>query len=461
MIQQLGQHFSDAFKRYMPNAFVFALILTLLVAGGAWVVTPTSATEILEAWYGGFWQLLEFGMQMCLLIVTGYCIALSPYVDHKMNQLAQRVRHPVQVYLIVIYFGMFAALVSWGWVVIAAILGRSLAQKVNEVHYPFLIACAYLSKNIWSTGLSSSIPLLLNTEENYLIEAGILDSTISTEVTLGSPLNLSMIALYLIVTPLLMIALRPRSAHGNRLQELLVVNEVIKNESPEIVSHTGTISDRLNHSKLLVLGIGLAGLIVVSRYFSANGFDLNLNLMIFIFMLLGMALHQTPIRYGLAVQKASGNVSPILYQFPFYAGIMGIMTQSGLGSQLALSLANISSVSTLPSFAFILGGMVNFAIPSGGGEFAVIGPSLLEAAQALGSSLPPHEQYQLSIQTIMALTYGESLTNLMQPFFILIVLPVMAAGTKLQARDVMGYLVIPFVVYFCLQLLLINLIPVI
>ena len=378
-----------------------------------------------------------------------------------MNQLAQRVRHPVQVYLIVIYFGMFAALVSWGWVVIAAILGRSLAQKVNEVHYPFLIACAYLSKNIWSTGLSSSIPLLLNTEENYLIEAGILDSTISTEVTLGSPLNLSMIALYLIVTPLLMIALRPRSAHGNRLQELLVVNEVIKNESPEIVSHMGTISDRLNHSKLLVLGIGLAGLIVVSRYFSANGFDLNLNLMIFIFMLLGMALHQTPIRYGLAVQKASGNVSPILYQFPFYAGIMGIMTQSGLGSQLALSLANISSVSTLPSFAFILGGMVNFAIPSGGGEFAVIGPSLLEAAQALGSSLPPHEQYQLSIQTIMALTYGESLTNLMQPFFILIVLPVMAAGTKLQARDVMGYLVIPFVVYFCLQLLLINLIPVI
>ncbi|MGB1971300.1 MAG: short-chain fatty acid transporter [Flavobacteriaceae bacterium] len=459
-MQKLGQHFTDLFKRYMPDAFVFALILTFVVAFAAWSGTSTSPVEILEAWYRGFWGLLEFGMQMTLLIVTGYAIALSPLIDRQINVVATKIKHPTQVYLIVIYFGLFASLVSWGWVVIAAVLGRALAKKVANINYPFLIACAYLSKNIWSTGLSSSIPLLLNTEGNYLIKAGLLETTIPSSSTLGSPLNLGMIVLYLIVTPLLMLALRPRSATGETLAELCLEDDKPLDNTPKQFTSYSTFSDRLNHSRLLVLGICLSGTVVVGNYFWEKGFDLNLNLMIFIFLLLGMALHQTPLHYGQAVQKASNNVSSILYQFPFYAGIMGIMIHSGLATQLASLLSAMASVETLASYAFVLGGLVNFAIPSGGGEFAVIGPSLLEAVQVVGAALPEAERYALQTRTILALTYGESLTNLLQPFFILMVLPIMAAGTKLQARDVMGYLVIPFVVLFFLQLVLINLLPV-
>lgn len=459
LIQKFGQQFTDSFKRYMPDAFVFALLLSFGVGVSAWIFTDIAFLDLLRAWYKGFWQLLEFGMQMCLLVVTGYSIALSPYIDKKINVLANKISSPKQAYLIVLLFGSLASLVSWGWVVIAAVLGRSLAKKIPNIHYPFLIACVYLSKNIWSTGLSSSIPLLLNTEENYLIKADILEQTIPTSATLGSPLNLSMIVLYLIVTPLLMMALRPRFAKKNTLAELITDDS--KESTPiDIEPKPLTLSDRLNNNTLMVFGILIAGAIVIGDHFWVEGFNLNLNLMIFIFLLLGMALHKTPVRYGLAVQKASGNIAPLLYQFPFYAGIMGIMTKSGLATKLAIGLTKIATFKSLVTYAFILGGMVNFAIPSGGGEFAVIGPSLIEAAKEIATTLPEEEQYELVIRTILALTYGESLTNLLQPFFILIVLPVMASGTKLQARDVMGYLSLPFLVYFFLQLLLVNLIPV-
>ena len=158
--------------------------------------------------------------------------------------------------------------------------------------------------------------------------------------------------------------------------------------------------------------------------------------------------------------KGSSNVAAILYQFPFYAGIMGVMIHTGLANYLAEVLIEIAEVETLPSLAFVIGGIVNFAIPSGGGEFAVIGPSILEATLSLAQDYEPEFQQALISKTILAITYGESLTNLLQPFFILMVLPVMSEGTNLQARDVMGYLVIPFILCFTGQLLLINLVGV-
>ena len=59
----------------------------------------------------------------------------------------------------------------------------------------------------------------------------------------------------------------------------------------------------------------------------------------------------------------------------------------------------------------------------------------------------------------MAAAYGESSTNLMQPFFLLLVLPVMGAGVRIQARDVMGYLVIPFIYLFLTTAVLVSFVP--
>lgn len=464
MLTKIGEKFTDIFQRNMPDAYVFALILTLITAVLAFFWVDVSVITILESWYDGFWTLLEFGMQMVLLIITGYSIALSPFVNKGIDRLTNFVKTPTQVYFFSIVIGILLSMVSYGWVVIAAVLARELALRVEGVNYPFLIACVYFSNNSWVTGLSSSIPLLLNTENNYMIEAGILTTTIPTSYTLGSYLNIAMIILYLVVTPLLMLLLIPKKgkikeigamlSNKNKDEELTIAEEAADLKLPKKV-----LSDRLNNSTLLQLIVAFLGLAYIIYHFSTKGFSLNLNIMIFIFLVLGLILHKTPIRYSISMKRASVNVSGILFQFPFYAGIMGIMTYTGLGEALAGLIASVATIDTYPFFAYLLGGIVNFAIPSGGGEYAVIGPSVIEAVQNIAVGASADEMTEITSRASLSIAYGESLTNLLQPFYLLLVLPVMGAGTKIQARDVMGYLVVPFILYFIIQSLLVIFVP--
>jgi short-chain fatty acids transporter len=464
MISKLGQKFTDLFQKNMPDAFVFALLLTLVTAVGALFWVNATPLNVLESWYKGFWTLLEFGMQMVLLIVTGYSIALSPIIKKGIDKLTQYIRTPGQVYFFVVLIGILLSMISWGWIVIAAVLARELALRIKGINYPFLIACVYFSMNSWVTGLSSSIPLLLNTENNYMIRGGIVPETISTSYTLGSYLNIAMMTLYVVVTPLLMWLLIPKNKKPLEINDLLMNKETmreeeIKEEAEGLKLPFKALSDKLNNSIVLQYIIALLGLAYIIFYFGTKGVDLNLNIMIFVFIIIGLFLHKTPIRYGIAMRRASTNVSGILFQFPFYAGIMGIMIHTGLGEELANIIASVATIDTYPFFAFILGGIVNFAIPSGGGEFAVIGPSVIEAVNAIGAGLPPEQMTEMTARASLSIAYGESLTNLLQPFYLLLVLPVMGAGIKIQARDVMGYLVIPFLLYFIIQALMVVYMP--
>ena len=186
MINRLGEKFTDFFRKNMPDAFVFALILTIITSICAVLFVNATFIEIIDSWYKGFWMLLEFGMQMILLIATGYTIAISPLVGILIDRLSKYIKTPNQVYFFVTLFGLLVSMISWGWIVVAAAFARSLAERIKGINYPFLIACTYISNGSWVTGLSSSIPLLLNTQSNYLIEAGILNDTISTGYALGS-----------------------------------------------------------------------------------------------------------------------------------------------------------------------------------------------------------------------------------------------------------------------------------
>lgn len=464
MLTRIGEKFTDIFQRNMPDAYVFALILTLITAALSFFWIGSSAIKILESWYDGFWTLLEFGMQMVLLIITGYSIALSPIVNNGIDRLSNYIKTPKQVYFSSILVGILLSMISYGWIVIAAVFARELALRVKGVNYPFLIACVYFSNNSWVTGLSSSIPLLLNTENNYMIEGGFVTSTIPTSYTLGSYLNIAMIVLYVVVTPLLMLLLTPKKGKIKEIGDLLTVKNAgkkqsIAQEASDLKLPKKVLSDQLNNSFILQLAVALLGLAYIIYHFATKGFSLNLNIMIFSFMVLGLVLHKTPIRYSISMKRASTNVSGILFQFPFYAGIMGIMTYTGLGEKLAQLIASAATIDTYPFFAYVLGGVVNFAIPSGGGEFAVIGPSVMEAVQNIAVGLPPEEMTAMTARASLSIAYGESLTNLLQPFYLLLVLPVMGAGIKIQARDVMGYLVVPFILYFIIQSLMVVFIP--
>ena len=465
MITKLGEKFTTLFLKYMPNAFVFAILLTLLVALSAFFWIDVSPINIITSWYDGFFDLLGFAMQIVLIIITGFSIALSPIVKKSIDHISRYINTPGQVYFLVVLSGILLCLVSFGWLVITCVLARELAKRVKGVNYPFLIACVYFSLNSWVMGTSSSIPLLLNTENNFLIEADLLPSVISTSFTLGSSLNIAMIALMVIGAPLLMFLLRPKTSENKEYVDLLISNEAsesitIKEEASNLRLPFKSWSDKLNNSHILQLVIVLMGLTYIIFHFSSKGLDLNFNIMIFIFIMVGMLLHQTPMHYVISMKRASSNISGILFQYPFYAGIMGIMLYTGLGEKLGQILASTATIDTYPFFAYLTGGLVNFAIPSAGGEFAVVGPSIINAVKEIGMELPQGEITAMISRASLSVAYGESLSNMLQPFYLLILMPIMGTGTRLQARDIMGYLVIPFLVFFMLQSIMVVWFPI-
>tara|TARA_B100000809_G_C15140162_1_gene532774 strand:+ start:1352 stop:2749 length:1398 start_codon:yes stop_codon:yes gene_type:complete len=460
MFEKIGELFSNLFLKFMPNAFVFAILLTLTTALGSFFWLDASILEIIKSWYNGFFDLMGFAMQIVLIIITGFSIALSPLIKRGIDSLSKYIRTPAQVYLLVVFIGMLLSLISFGWLIITCVLARELAMRVKEVHYPYLIACVYFSFNSWVFGLSSSIPLLLNSEKNFLIETGVLTRVIPTSLTLQSSLNLIMIIFIVIGAPIVMCILRPKSSKNKELNDLKIPgeeieNSTIKEEASKLNLPFKTLSDTLNNSIILQMIIVAMGLTYIIFHFSTKGLDLNFNIMIFIFIIIGMLLHKTPSRYVISMKRSSSNISGVLFQYPFYAGIMGIMLYTGLGDKLGQLMASVATLETYPLFAYLTGGIINFAIPSAGGEFAVIGPSLINAVRELGAGLPESEVTAMISRASLSAAYGESLSNMLQPFFLLIIFPIMGKGVKLQARDIMGYLVLPFIIFFIIQSLLV------
>lgn len=449
MLQQFGATLAQSLRRLIPDSFVFAMILTVLMAICALLFADAGPKQVVDAWYKGFWILLEFGMQVVLSLTTGFAIALSPAVGRLIDKVARLARGPGSVYFIVGVVGGLFGLVSWGWAVLTAVLARELASRVKGVDYAYLTACAYGAGITWVCGLSSSIPLVLNTDGNFLIETGILEATVPIDLTLGSTMNLLQMGMFFLTVPALFYVLRPRDPNPATIETLREAEAVepisIEQEAKRSELDGHALSDRLNSSQLLVWLVAGAGIWFIADYFWRNGFDLNLNIMIFVFINIGLVLHRTPLRYVIAMKRACANVSGIIFQYPFYAGIMGIMMFTGLAQATALWLAGSASLASFPIIAQFSGALVNMAIPSAGGEWAVLGPSMTETAKTLAADLSPAAAQQYIARIAMAVAYGETSSNLLQPFFLLAILPVMGVGVRIQARDVMGYLVIPFV----------------
>jgi len=463
MLKKFGQSMTKVLQRWMPEPFVFALMLTLLVATLALFYTDAGLGGTVDGWYKGFWLLLEFGMQIVLILSVPYAVALSPVFTRFIDWLAGLVRSPEAVYIMIIVVGALFSLINFGLIIVAAILAREMAKRVDGLDYPFLIACVYLASQPWVGGLSSAVPLFLGTENNFMIQSGALENTISVAHTLGSALNLMYLLAFFIGMPLIIWWMRPKASEVVTMRDLIESDHqdhaTVEQEAAAVNQTEKSVSDHLNNSSLLQLLIALMALLVIGRYFLINNGGLDLNIMIFVFIAIGLILHKTPMRFVVAMKRACGNMSGIIYQYPFYAGIMGIMLYTGLGDVVSAWLASHASVHTIPVIAQTAGAIINFAIPSAGGEWAVVGPAFIDATQSVAASLPADQAQALIARVAMSIAYGESSSNLLQPFFILVILPVMGAGVRVQARDVMGYLVVPFVYLSVAIALLVSFMP--
>ena len=433
LIQRLSTICTALVQRYLPDPFLFAALLTFAVFLIAMPVTQQNPLQMVNAFSGGFWSLLTFAMQMALVVVTGHAMASAPVFRRGLSYLAMTAKTPGHAILIVTFVSAIACWINWGFgLVVGAIFARELAAKVKGVDYRLLIASAYTGFLFWHAGLSGSVPLALASGSNLeSVTAGAVLSPVSTGDTLFSSMNIVILLAMLITIPLL-----NRSMHPSADQVVTI--------SPELLSSTDTQereeekeltpAEKLEQSPWVNRLLALLGFTYIVMYFSENGFALNLNIVNFIFLFTAILLHGTPKRLLKAVAEGTKNTTGILLQFPFYAGIMGMMVAKGpdgvsLAGAMSDMFVSISNEYTFPLFTFISAGIVNFFVPSGGGQWAVQAPIMMPAGAELG--VP-------AAKTAMAIAWGDAWTNMIQPFWALPALSI--AG--LNAKDIMGFCII-------------------
>lgn len=422
-------------EKYLPDPYIFALVLTVFVFLLAFFVTDLTPVGILNAWYGGFWNLLAFTMQMALILVTGTILATTPQMSKLLGKLASLPKNRFQALYIVSLIALLSSFINWGFgLVVGAIFAKEVAARVKDVDYPLLVASAYSGFIVWHAGLSGSIPLSLATGGPTLVTqtGGAVLDVIPTGDTIFSLFNLVIVAVLILTLPLLFLVMHPKQEYTTEVDPNIFDEAKELMQSPKSLPITP--AERLEQSRIINGLIVIMGFGFILIYFIENGFDLNLNIVNFIFLFTAIALHGTPIATVKAVNKAAQSVGGILLQFPFYAGIMGIMIARGTNDiSIASSISNffvsISSARTLPLFTFLSAGIVNIFVPSGGGQWAVQGPIMMPASQLLDANMA---------RTAMAIAWGDAWTNMIQPFWALPALGI----AKLGVRNIMGYCLI-------------------
>jgi len=450
MISTFGSFIAGVFRRTCPDPFVIAIVLTLLTAGLCLIFTDAKPMDVISAFAGGkdsgMWSLLLFSMQMCLVLVTGHALASSPPVAWMVQWLAQRPGTPAQAAALVALVAAACAVINWGLGLIVGALmarevGRAMAGKGIRVHYPLLAAAGYVGLMVWHGGLSGSAPLkvtAMNDLQSILGEqlAGQVQ-TMPLQTTIGSMMNIIITGGLVLLAPALFALLHPKDdAEIETFTDFRVPTHIVfaadSGDEQERRAHLDdaptTAPEWLERTPWLafVFAAFLAAALVTSVRRLGNVGLIDLNHINLTMLILGLIMHGSVARYVRAVDEAVRGCGGIILQFPLYAGIMGMMSGTHLTERIATAIAHTTNAETLPLLTFISAAVVNLFVPSGGGQWAVQGPIVMQAAIDTGVS---------PAKMVMALAYGDQLTNMLQPFW---ALPLLAI-TGVRARDIVGY----------------------
>jgi short-chain fatty acids transporter len=422
MLRSMTLIFTKVTKNYLPDAYIFALILTLFTFLAGIVFKGQTPLEMAIFWGDGFWNLMTFGMQMALVLIFGFTLAKTYTVHKILTKLTSLIKTQAQAVMLLTIASCIACYINWGFgLIVSALLAVEFARKLGRVNYGLMIASAYSGFLVWHGGLSGSIPLKL-TNPNPEIKAILEGQTFTITDTLFSPMNL--VILFTTIATLLIL----NSIMSKGIQDYQDVSfESLSFEVEEIKDET--LAQKLERSRILNFLIVTLGLIYLFYKISKDG--IGLNTMIMVFMILGLILHGTSKNFLKAFNDSVKDSSGILLQFPFYAGIMAMMSESGLAVSMSQFFIDISSENTFLFFTYLSAGVVNFFVPSGGGQWALQAPIILPAAKELGINLG---------DAAMAIAWGDAWTNMVQPFW---ALPLLAAA-KCDLKQMMSYSVIIF-----------------
>ena len=415
---------NNVVERFIPSALVFSIVLTFVVAILALILTGTGPADLVLHWGEGLAGLLSFITQMALILLLGHILANTGPVRRLLAFLGSIPRTPLAAYVFVFVVAAMASLITWGLgLVVGGLLAREVAYQGRErgmhLHFPMLVASGFAGFVVWHMGYSASGPLTAATEGSFLTES-LGGRTVPITETVFSSWNMIAAVVTVVVVALALFLVAPRG--GDRIVELDVdAREAVGDGQEEIV----TPADRVDASRIPTLLLGLMLTAYLVLHFVEGG-TLTLDTVNWSFLALILLLVRNPFELIHLTKEAASNVGEILLQFPLYAGILGLMTGSGLIQVFSDAFVAISNPVTLGVLAFLAAGLVNFFVPSGGGQFAVQGPIMLSAGETLGVD---------PAITIMAVSYGDQWTNMIQPFWAIPLLAI--AGLKM--RDILGY----------------------
>jgi short-chain fatty acids transporter len=433
MLQKLASASTRWSTRWVPDAWVIAVILTVISFILGLLFTKSTTYQLFQHWGNGFWVLLSFAMQMCLIIVTGYILATTPLFSRMLNWLAGLPKSPKGSIALMCLVSMLLAWINWGLSIVgSAVFVRFMVKKQKGIDYRLLVASAYLGLGtFWHSGLSASAPLLVATPKHFLEkDIGIIPIT----ETIFHPFNLLLAAVVLIVLTVVGPLMHPKKGEEREADPAIVAEATIEPPRKPIGEEL-TPALSLEHSPLINLIVGISGLIWLYWYFGKNGWaGINLDVVNFAFLMIGILLHWTPASFLKAALEGGSFIWGVVVQFPFYAGIFGIIKFSGLAEVMANWFTVIATKETYPFIVMWYSGILNYIVPSGGSKWAIEAPYIMQAAKNLGVS--PQA-------TVIAYAWGDMITDVIQPFWAIPLLGV----AKLGFRDIMGYCMIYFIIY--------------
>jgi short-chain fatty acids transporter len=455
ILARIALALTDWTERWVPDAFVFALLATLIVIVAGVALTPSGLPQVIDSWGKGFWELIPFTLQMALIIITGHVLATSQPVGRVIRRVAAWPTSPRNAVALVAFFAMASSWFNWGFsLIFSAVLAKEVARRVEGVDYRALAAASFLGLgSVWAQGLSGSAALQMATPgalqpqireivaHNGLVPGGI----IPFRHTIFLWQSLASVVIEIALVTAVMWLVTPPTGCGKTARDLGIALGKSEIEPPAAVVKP-TPGQWLEHSPILNWLIVLIGGTYLVRYFMQAGEPLNainLNIVNFVFLLFGFLLHKTPARLMHAVQGATPAVWGVILQFPFYAGIAGIITSTQLNQRIAAAFVGISSAQTFPAIVATYSAVLGVFVPSGGSKWVVEAPYVMAAAHELKVHLG---------WVVAAYDLGEALANLVQPFWMLPILGLF----HLQARDVMGYTFVVFLVLVPVVLLLVT-----
>jgi|LAHS01.1.fsa_nt_gb short-chain fatty acids transporter len=429
MIRKITDAVVLFFREYLPSTYVLALILTILVFLAGVVFTDQGFMGMVNVLGNGMWGLLAFTMQIVLSLVFAHALANAPSVLKLLRKLARIPKTRTQAVLFVSFSSLVCTYIHWGFGLVAgALLAKEIAtlNSGKKIDYPLLVAAAY-SGNIMR-GPSSNV-FLGPSSAGHVAEKFV--GVIPLSETLFSIENIILSILLFIGIPILYKLMQPDEKNSLEIKVDAAEIERVKSEiavaNVKVDKKHLTFSEKLDEYPIIQYILAALFAIFLFIYFSKQtSFNLSLDVLNLLFLVLGLIAHKTPSAYAKAIKEATKTADGIILQFPFYAAIMVMLRDTGMSTAIAEFFVSISTARTLPVFSFLAASVINVFIPSAGGLWAIQGPIMLEAAKLLGAN---------EAAVIVGMGWGDSWTSQIQPFW---ALPLLAIA-GLDVNDIMGY----------------------